>query len=212
MIETAECTCGVIAAEVHQCQEHFRLWRHGKRLTSVSRIIGAILPTDWSKIDAAVLENARHRGEQVDRLFSAYVLGNLSEYPVGTRNDAMVLFERLQEWYDRQNFKSVQAQVVLGCEDHGGVMDLRLDGVPVELKATSRIEESHLMQTACYAYLDGGTDWHRKSASILHVTERQAKARLIPLMPEDFRDWKIMLAAWRMIQRRKPSKGEPNDD
>ena len=205
MIETAECTCGVIAAEVHQCQEHFRLWRHGKRLTSVSRIIGAILPTDWSKIDAAVLENARHRGEQVDRLFSAYVLGNLSEYPVGTRNDAMVLFERLQEWYDRQNFRSVQAQVVLGCEDHGGVMDLRLDGVVFELKATSKIEQTAILQAACYADLEGNGCFG-VPANILHVTERYPEPKIYPLVEQDREDWRTALAAWRMVQRRKPSK------
>ena len=191
------CRCEEITAEVIQCPEHFRLYRGGRRLASVGSIIRASFPMDPS-IPPDKLENARERGEQVDRLFCAYVTGMLERIPAGTRSDARDLFLKLRVWFDRQDFHSVDSQIVLGDHDHGGVLDLRLDGVPVDLKATYNVEHTHRLQVAAYCDLDGG-----KHGRILHVTERYSEPRLIDLDPGDYQDWRILLDHRRLQERRK---------
>ena len=56
-----------------------------RRLTSVGKIIRSCWPPPERPIPPDVIENARDRGEQVDRLFAAYVLGKLNTIPAGTR-------------------------------------------------------------------------------------------------------------------------------
>lgn len=190
---------------IRQCPEHFRIFNGDKRLTSVGRIVGASFPLPPG-IPADVLESARERGSEVDRLFAAYVLGNLKAIPAGTRNDSRELFLKAKAWYDRQNFKAIEVQVLLGCEDHGGVLDFRFDGVPLDLKCTYNVEHSARMQVAAYGRLDwdanADTPDDVPNGNILHVTERYKEARLVPLVREDFHDWEIILRHFRMLQRR----------
>lgn len=201
-VAVSACSCAIwepaLNGQVRQCPEHFHIFRDARRLTSVGRIVGASFPLDPS-IPPAVLENARDRGSATDQLFGAYALGTLRTIPAGTRRDAYDLFVKLQRWFDRQNFKKIEVQVLLGGEDHGGVLDFRFDGMPVDLKCTSKVEHSHRMQTALYAKLMGA-----KAGAILHATERINEARLIPLEHADFDDSEILLAHWRMLRRRRP--------
>ncbi len=215
------CTCTTFDPNdtgVRQCPEHFKLWRGAVRLTSVSRIVGASFPLPPG-IPPDVLESARERGEQVDKLFASYVLGKLKAFPVGTREDSRRLFDKAADWYDKQSFKRVEVQVLLGCEDYGGVLDFRFDGVPLDLKATYNVEQSARMQVAAYTVLDPvnnkNHDVLRKpgdhQAFILHVTDRFKEARVIPLAQEDFADWSTILAHWRMLQRRgRKESGDEN--
>lgn len=194
------CRCEEITLDAIQCPEHYRLWKGGRRLVSVGSIIRASFPMDPS-IPPDKLENARERGEQVDRLFAAYVMGKLTKIPAGTRCDASDLFLKLRMWFDRQNFSKVEAQVVLGDDDHGGVLDLRLNGTPMELKATYNIESTHRLQLAGYCTLlrDGMVV---PRGHILHVTERYEEPRMVPLERQDYEDWDALLACHRMVKRR----------
>ncbi len=197
----ATCTCGSIGRQdLRQCQEHHHIWRGDRRLASIGSIVYASFPRDPT-IPPAVLENARDRGSETDRLFAAYVRGELQAIPAGTRKDSLALFLKLQKWYDRQNFKTVEVQVLLGGEDHGGVLDFIFNGMPIDLKATAKVEHSHRIQTALYSWLID----QRAHGAILHVTERLAEPRLVPLTGEDFTDAEIILAHWRMLQRRTRS-------
>lgn len=194
----ATCQCGSIGrTDLRQCPDHFHIWRGDKRLPSVGSILKAVWPQGQLP-PADVLENARERGSEVDQLFAEYVRGNLRTIPAGTRKDARSLFLKLKGWYDKQNFKTAEAQVVLGAEDHGGVLDFRFDGVPCELKATYDVDQKYIMQAACYAEIDNGGE----RGMILHVTERYQEPRWLDLAPHDYDDWRTMLAHWRMLQRR----------
>jgi hypothetical protein len=194
----ATCQCGSIGrTDLRQCPEHFHLWRGDVRLTSVGRIIRDCWPKPETMPPADVLENARDRGDQVDKLLAAYVLGKLKAFPVGTRRDAMALFDKVQTWYDKQTFRKVEVQVLLGAQDHGGVLDFRFDGLPVDLKATFQIEQTARMQVAGYADLCGESDGY-----VLHVTERFKEARLHLVGAEDIHDWRILRDCWRMVARR----------
>jgi len=191
------CLCEYVTDHVTQCPEHFRLWRYGKRLASVSSIVRERFPID-PKIDPVVLENAKLRGSEVDVLFAAYCRGTLDRIPAGTREDAKELFFKVKRWFDAQNFSSVEVQVLLGDVDHGGVLDFSFDGIPYDLKATYAVDHSSRLQVAGYCDLSK-SDIGR----IIHVTERYASAAVIDLPPADHQDWKSLLAAWRVVQRRQ---------
>lgn len=200
---TATCTCGSIGrTDLRQCPDHFYIWNGDVRLTSVGRIAGLSFPLDPS-IPTDVLENARDRGSEVDKLFAAYCLGKLRAIPSGTRNDARDLFLKAMKWFDRQRFKKVEVQVLLGVSDYGGVLDFRFDGIPCDLKCTYNVEESAKMQVAGYVDLCGYNGGH-----ILHVTERYAEPRLVNILMEEVDDWRVMLAHWRMLKRRGVFKKE----
>lgn len=195
------CLCGSIGrTDLRQCPEHFHLWSGDARLTSVGRIVAQSFPLDPS-IPAEVLNNARDRGSEVDKLFGAYVLGQLKTIPAGTRLDSQRLFMKAKGWFDKQRFRTVEVQVLLGDTDHGGVLDFRFDGVPCDLKCTYNVEESAKMQVAGYIDLCGYNGGY-----ILHVTERFTEAKLVNVLQPEIDDWRLMLAHWRMVQRRKPSK------
>lgn len=199
------CQCGSIGrTDLRQCPDHHHIWRGDVRLTSVGRIVAHSFPLDPS-IPADKLENARDRGSEVDKLFAAYVLGKLDRIPAGTRKDVFKdeapydgLLQKLMKWYDQQGFLKIESQVLLGGEDHGGVLDLKFNGVPVELKSTYEILDSHRLQVAGYDRLGDSTNM----AAILHVTERLKEPRLVPIGASDYRDWDIALSHYRMLKRR----------
>jgi hypothetical protein len=207
-ITDSPCTCDSIGrTDLRQCPEHFRLWRGDRRLKSVGRIISESFPMDPS-IRADKLENARDRGSEVDVLFARYVLGELSIIPSGMRSDAVALLLKLVNWYERQNFSTVEVQVLLGGEDYGGVLDFRFDGLPVDLKCTYNVLHTHRLQVAAYASMlqpQAFSDVvmaHGMGGAILHITERLKEPKLVPLKSEDYSDWRVLLEHWRMVERR----------
>ena len=100
-------------------------------------------------------------------------------------------------WYEKQHFKRVEVQVLLGGADHGGILDYRFDGVPCELKATYDVQHEHILQATGYANLCGLSDGY-----VLHVTARLKQAVVIDLDDNDFADWDALLAYWRVTQKR----------
>lgn len=146
------------------------------------------------------IDNANERGKQADALLSAYVVGKLQRIPAGTRRDAIVLFEKARQWFDRQGFRKVESQVLLADDEIGGLCDLRLDGMIVDLKCVYELRPSYAVQIGGYCELDGTSP---DRAAILHVTERFAEARLIELKAYEIAaDWHTLREAWTMIQRR----------
>lgn len=190
------CLCETVTLATVQCPEHFKLWRGGRRLTSVRRIIHATFPLDPS-IPPDVLENARDRGEQTDRLFAEWLRGKLDCIPADTRDDSKALFDKLVGWFQKQDFAKIQVQVVLGGEDHGGVVDLIIDDMVVDLKCTSKVEHTHRLQVAAYANLMDST-----RGQVLHVTSRLKEPKFVPMVSQDYDDWRTLLDCWRMARRR----------
>lgn len=191
------CSCGSIGrSDLRQCPEHFHIWNGDRRLPSIGSIVRQCWPPPKSPPPPDVLENARDRGSEVDKLFAGYVLGTLMTIPAGTRHDARDLFLKLVKWYDRQGFKRVEAQVLLAAEDHGGILDFTFDEVPFELKSTYDVGHEHRMQAAGYSNIA------KSNGNILHVTERYAEPRVVPLTQADYVDWESLLNFWRVVQRR----------
>lgn len=191
------CLCEVIAAEVQLCLEHHAYWMNGRRLYGVTSVIKEVLPTDYSGVPPDVLENARNRGNEVDALAAKYVVGQLSEYPAGTREDAIPLFEKFQAWWDKQNFRKVEAQVlVTNRQDIAGLIDIRADGDIYDVKATSDLLYTHHLQMAGYTELnDGGR------ARLIHVTKRNKAAKIADIELTAYGDWRTIRDFWRLTRR-----------
>ena len=196
-IATATCRCGEVTPEAIQCPVHFHVYRYGTWLPSVGRILRTVWPPPETLPPEDVLENARLRGVEVDTLFSAYVIGKLQRIPAGTRMDARDLFLKLVYWFDEQHFTRSESQILVAGDDHAGTMDLRLDGMVVDLKCTYDVSDMHRLQTAGYAALAGTLD-----AAVLHVTARYPEPRLELLTGTDHHDWEALLCHWRMLKRR----------
>jgi hypothetical protein len=196
-ITESQCTCDSIGrTDLRQCPEHHHIWRGDRRLRSVGSLIKDVFPLDPS-IPADRLENARDRGSEVDVLFARWVKGELNGIPPDTRHDSRDLLKKIVAWFNRQNFSTAEVQVLLGGDDHGGVLDFRFDGLPVDLKCTYNVLHTHRLQVAAYATLGGS-----EAGAILHVTERLKEPKLVPLKTEDYSDWRVLLEHWRMVERR----------
>lgn len=186
------CLCAPHVTEgLRQCPEHFSLWDNGVRLTSVGRIVGMFpqepcnqcgMPIYSDHVAGcrvkAAIENAKERGSEVDVLFGQYVTGRLSKIPAGTREDVRSLFMKLKVWFDAQNYSSVESQVIVSDGEVGGILDLRVDGMILDLKCTYDVSPTHGIQVGGYVTLEKRDV---RGAGILHVTERFAAPRLIPL-------------------------------
>lgn len=219
------CSCQSIGAPnvARQCPQHFSLWRGDKRLVSVSKIVG-MWPQDpcstchWpiysdhapGCIVKRNIDNANRRGREVDSLFSAWVVGKLDRIPAGVGKDSRELFVKLTKWFDKQNFSSVESQVLVADEEVGGVLDLRLDGMIVDLKCTYDVSESYPIQVGGYLALDNATAVAAKEkraasrGAILHCTERLSEPKFISLdtvrVISDFMTCREM---WKLVDRVK---------
>jgi hypothetical protein len=199
-----ECCCGSIGrTDLRQCPEHHHIYRGDVRLTSVGRIVRQFFPIS-PDIPPEKLENARLRGESVDQLFSAYVIGKLDRIPAGTRVDVCNLLTKLITWFNRQNFKKVESQVLIGDDEVGGVADLIFDDMIVDLKATYDVSDSHKLQVAGYVDVTG----HKDVGAVLHVTERFAEPRLFGVFDDEVEDFRMLRNAYRVLQRRSPKGGQ----
>lgn len=192
----ADCCCGSIGrTDLRQCPVHFRIYRGDVRLTSIRRIIKPFFPLP--PIPDEVLENARERGKEVDEIFGALLRGTITAIPWETREDSRDLILKLVNWFNKQNFRSVEVGVLVGDEDHGGILDFRFDGAAIELKATSQVQIDHRLQCAGYANL------LKTDGAILHVTKNLKEPKLRWLTPDDQHDWHTLLTCWRMLKRRE---------
>jgi hypothetical protein len=220
MIATAAtaCVCGdlgewsslVLASptEVRRCDEHHRYWRGSKELLSVSHVIKSVWPfkPNFTKADPAVLENANHRGIEVDWLWSRYLAGELKVVPAGTRQDALRLFLRLKRWWSEHAHGDVRTQVILADDQVAGTADI-LDvdqNVVFDLKTTYAMEAFYACQVGAYGALHYATFGKPvKKLGIIHLTKRYPVPQLIQLDPaEVIQDWLLVRDTYFMARRR----------
>lgn len=190
------CTCEVITAEIQCCAEHHAYYLGGRRLAGVTSVIKDVLPPSYGGVSEDTLENARDRGEQVDALIAAYVMGKLTEYPVGTRYDAKELFEKFQNWWDQQRFKDVAAQVVVHDDEIAGAIDVRADGTIFDAKCTWNLLPSHRIQVA--GYLELGRSGR---GVLIHLTKRYKMPKLSEMTEGDCIDWRTVRNFWSLKRR-----------
>ena len=195
---TQACRCGSIGApkDIRFCEEHHRYWLGDSELASVSKVIKAVLPTDYSKVDAAVLEHARIRGERVDRYFSEYLRTGTVQVLPGEWKDVVERLSKLIPWWDTSGLQALAVQEIVFSEEDGiaGMLDIRiLDGV-IDLKVVSELQPAYALQLG--AYLDyAGVN----GAAILHASSNGVR-----LVNYDVRQcwqwWRSCVTWWKAMQ------------
>lgn len=209
-VETvSNCTCSSIGEDptkVRFCGDCHKYWKGDKQLHSVSKVLRTIWPLkpSWDNVDPSVIENARERGTEVDRLFSLYVIGGLDRIPKGTRQDSFELFAKARRWWDHRKHGEVRSQVILADNEIAGTCDVMDDENIYDLKCTHDIEATYPLQLAAYGELHFATFRKpAKSLNIIHCTKRYAEPKIIKVdMVSTLEDWMTMRQMWKMVSRR----------
>ena len=222
-VVAATCLCGSLSPEPVQCPDHKGIFKNGKRLISVGKIVGLLPQPPCNMCGAASygeherrskdgkhcdvyekIVNAQERGSQCDELFSKWVIGKLTDIPKKTRHDVYDeiggtgLLQKLMRWFNKQKFTKVESQVVVGDDEVGGVLDLRFDGIVYELKSVYDVTSQHFIQCAGYSDLIDDNEF----GVVLHVSERFPEPRLRMTNYEDLRDFRTLRAAYSVLVRR----------
>lgn len=220
-IATCSCTAWTDETVVRHCPEHRHYFRGATQLAGVNRVINTVWPIkkNWEDADPYTLENARKRGVATDDLFSAWLNGNLSRFPVGTRFDARDRFIALGQWWPSLGLVKQQAQTVLADDEIVGIADVvairsKTGRVLIaDLKNVSALDPTYQLALGGYA------DLHEKQYGILpgelgliHVTQPKGKPVSIKFVEVDLQqavsDWRITRDMWRLVQRRTNGKLE----
>lgn len=170
--------------------------------TSVSAVIKAVLPTDYSAVDPAVLENARLRGVFVDEMFCAWLNGKCPVIPRGTDQDWVNRLQILIDWWERQPWVNdiIATQVTLTDDGNliAGTCDLAMSGrnrQKLDLKVVSSLQPAYGLQLGAYASMDE-TD----GIGVIHVTKDRVRLVNYDLMQcQD--DWQSA-REWYFTQKR----------
>ncbi len=192
-------TCTCAGTGFRRCDEHHCYWNADVELPSVNQIIRATWPRkDGPGPSPEVLENARERGVEVDRLFSAYVIGELAEIPAGTRQDSIDLFLKLQTWWDKQSFSEVRSQVMMHNSQYAGTCDLIADDRLFDLKCVYDLDRTYEFQLGGYAELARLDDlcdvW------ILHCTKRFKEVKPVRYdLTTALRNWNTIHDMWKLV-------------
>lgn len=204
----AICVCSewdATKTDVRLCEPCHRYWRGNKRLVSVSYLIGATwpVPADFSRARPAVLENARDRGIDVDRLLTLELRGQLGDsYPLGTREDSIELFEKLMGWWHGR-FSDAETQVLLADEQVAGMCDIIADGWILDLKTTYNLEPYYELQVGMYALLYEAMHGELpKGIGIIHLTKRKPVTLVKLDMSKCMKDAWLLRNTYFMAQRR----------
>ena len=197
------CLCNSLSPTAVRCSDHHRYFREGKELTSVSKILRRMIPPDFSKVDPAVLENARDRGATTDELFCSYIEGTLRIIRGGTRADAVELFQKLRHFWDKGT-RVGRTQVILADDEVAGTCDIiESPDMIWDIKCSYDIDPSYSLQLGAYADLFERKFGTLPMIGILHATKRYDEVRTIPLNAEQCRDdWRKLRDAYYVIQRR----------
>lgn len=202
------CTCALPTPGFRQCPEHRRYWFGPMRLYGVSTVAGMILPTDWSKIPKAVLENARDRGETVDRWFMEYLRTGTVVMPDNRLRDREEYLDRLITWWERHQLKASSIQEVVMSEADGvvGILDLGIQDAIWDLKCTASLSASYRLQLGGY----GAYHPSKRVGGIIHVTKKDV--RMIGYSHDDcLEKWSKGVTWWKVRRELDPKQEEVKD-
>lgn len=207
VLDIETCVCSLWEKSdnsVRFCSPCHRYYRGSKELTSVSKLIRNTWPIKKEMGPDWMVENARQRGVEVDRLFCAYASGALKRIPAGTRQDAVELFYKVRQWFDSLDPESVSIQTILADSDTAGTCDIIIDGYIWDLKCTYSVDVTYPLQLGLYADNYEATFGEPvKGIGILHATERFKTVKPMPLnLPECLEDARLLKRVWQMAHRR----------
>ena len=203
----AICQCCTIGApkEIRFCDAdgHHKYWFGDRELTSVSKVIRTVYPTDYSAVDPVVLETARVRGVAVDEYFSAYLTtGEVTVMP-GEREDVLDRLDRLIDWWEKSGMVAREVQATVFHEGDGvaGTFDIGTEELIVDLKNVSALNQSYILQLGAYLTMDK-QQFPLRSPAILHVTKD--KVKLVPYEAKKCKQaWQSAVGWYRTMETLK---------
>ncbi len=217
------CVCQTIGTPetVRQCEYCFKYYFGDRRLTSVGRVIDALLPFDASGIDPDVLENAKARGSIVDTYLSEYIEGS-DLYPISelapmiqerfvndkhaTADEHAIKcvnrIEMLMDWWKASGLKAKPQHIFYSVEDGiAGKCDLVTEDMVIDLKCVAKLQPSYALQLGAYLCMDS-QKFPLRDAAILHVTKE--KVRLVKYDTKKIKaHWKAAVAWWQASKELK---------
>ncbi len=201
MAKTLHNGCCVIRDDIHYCStDHTYVHLPTKRkLTSVSKVIQCVYSTKtWDGVDPSIIENARRRGDAVDKYMSQYI----RERRVVVEGEQSDVIERLKIAHRiwEQKFSGLKAQpqkIVFSLEDGiAGTIDFLIEGeIVADLKCTYSREHAWVLQLGAYLTY---SDAHR--GGVIHISPRTYPdgGTWIEYNPDTCRHyWKMALAWWK---------------
>lgn len=193
------CVCGLqLNDQIWMCPHHV-YYKGRQKFESVSCVVKAIFPTDYSGIDPEVLSNAAKRGTFIDTYFSEWLQGAPMMSPLEFREmilprferdkyktpaehaeDCRVRLERLLDWWTGLGWKiaAVQKIVYSATDGIAGTLDLRTAGSIYDLKCVSELQPAYRLQLGAYAEYDGD---HLEQCGIIHVAKDRIILKHYPL-------------------------------
>lgn len=167
---------------------------------SVTQIIKAVVPTDFSFIKPEVLDRKRQIGVATHKAIDLFIAGKLDEE---TLHEAVrPYFLSWLRWYEL-GAEIIQAeQRVYSPLGYAGTLDClcEIRGEPwlFDWKCTSRPEKAHRPQTAAYALTK--PEWKGRRAA-LYLNKNGGKPLLVEHEDSDFADWLAILRVYNYQRR-----------
>ncbi len=192
-VEAVICECQTVQTpEIRLCSICHRYWLGSTRLTSVSKVISTVYPTDFSAVPPGVLETARLRGSFVDSYFSEWLRDPLSVIPLAdvpmlvrshfpgdgdkAADDTGARISRLIDWWMASGMTAtaVQGIVYKEADKTAGTFDIATEDLILDLKNVSTLQPGYALQLGGYAHMDS-QKFPLRDVGIIHVTKDKVK-------------------------------------
>lgn len=192
----------------------YRNTETGATLTSVTRIIKAVMPTSIDTAPPDKVENARERGIKVEDYITELLKTGGCSLPAGERQDVQERVECFYRWYEEVQPEYLGSQIIVSdLETAAGSIDYYL-GVYgkktiIDLKNTWNAEPEWKVQLGGYSDLAQyaerfGTNGHH-ACGVLHIHPRFAKGWIWreydPMIVRS--QWNAALQWWKTLQTLK---------
>jgi hypothetical protein len=203
--------------EIRFCDLHHKYFMGTDRFDSVSSVIKTCMPPLYDTVDPAVLENARVRGQLIDKYFSEYVMGEdlatLDEFqeiiepffrqdqykkPDQHADNCRLRLEALLNWWERHHVTSrvVTQQIVFDEQKKvAGTLDLEMGEAIYDIKVVSKLQPTYKLQLGAYASMRGASE-----VGIIHVGSDKVGLVRYPV-DACVRDWESCFS-WFDTRRR----------
>jgi hypothetical protein len=207
--------------EIRFCDLHHRYFFGQEKFDSVSSVIRTMMPSAYDTVDPAVLENARVRGQLIDKYFSEYVmdvedLATLDEFqemiepffrqdqykkPNQHADNCRLRLEALLNWWERRGNalstgRAVVAQEIVYDEQKrvAGTLDIGAGDAVYDIKVVSKLQPTYKLQLGAYASMRGASE-----VGIIHVAADKVGLVRYPV-DTCILDW---LSCWNWFDTRR---------
>ena len=178
----------------------------GKPLTSVSRVLDAIIKKSFEGVDPEILRNAAERGKLVEAHATVW-MSTGGVVAVNERTDVLERLECFGRFMDHKKPKLLSAQQLVWDAEQGiaGMLDfiLEIDRSEwlVDMKVTAQPEASWALQVGAYCELSR----HSGPSAVLHINPKYKEGYIWRVYDTAAvkRQWRAALAWFKVLTELK---------